>query len=81
MLHEAAMAGKTSGSKSKSILSSLVELLLFSEVWIEFPNVEVEFETHHTHGPGSKLQCDPRTSWDSLAVLGLPHVAARTAQH
>lgn len=60
VFHVAAMAGKTSGSKSKNILSSLVELLpLFSEARIEFPIEEVEFETHHTRGPGTKFPCDP----------------------
>lgn len=73
------MAGKTSGSKSKNILSSLVELLLFSEARIEFPIVEVEFEAHHTRGPGTKFPCDPRMYWDipCSALAGVYHCQDR----
>lgn len=74
------MAGKSSGSKSRNILSSLVQLLLSSEAWIEFPIVEVEFETHHTRGPGTKFLCDPHMYWGIPAVLWLAHITIRTAQ-
>lgn len=63
------MTGRTSGSKSKNILSSLVELLLFSG--IEYPIAEVEFETHHTQGPGTKVLGDTRVHRDIAAEFWL----------
>lgn len=75
------MTGKTSGSKSKNVLSSLVELLLFSEARIEFPIAEVEFETRHTRGPGTKFLGDTHVYRDIPAEFWLVCVAVRTTQH
>lgn len=58
-----------------------MELPLFSETWIEFPVGEVEFEAHHTRGPGMELPRDRCTYQGILAVLWLARIPPRTAQH